>query len=134
MVLAGKPTAPNWRELEDAAWKACGQAHVHGPTRVGAAVLSTQGGVFAGCNVEHRFRSHDVHAEVNALTTMVTAGHREANSLLIVSARARFTPCGACLDWVFELGGPECLIAFQRSEGTAIEPLRADEFMPYYPY
>lgn len=115
------------------AWKARDWAYVHGRTTVGAAVLSSEGTIFAGCNVEHRFRSHDVHAEVNALTTMVAAGHRNAEAVVITSERDRFTPCGACLDWIFELGGPDCLVAFQGARHAAIEAMRADQLMPYYP-
>jgi cytidine deaminase len=100
---------------------------------VGAAVLSAEGETFRGCNVEHQFRSHDVHAEVNALSTMVAHGHRKALAILIASERDRFTPCGACLDWIFELGGADCLVAFQPSPTRKHTVYRADELMPHYP-
>jgi len=119
--------------MAEAAWTVRDNARAHGATRVGAAVLSVEGEVFAGCNVEHRFRSHDVHAEVNALTTMVSAGHSRAVAVLIVSDRERFTPCGGCLDWIFELGGADCLVAFQPAPGSPLDLLRADELMPHYP-
>lgn len=122
-----------WAELATAAWSARESAHVHGPTRVGAAVLSSRGVIFSGCNVEHRFRSHDVHAEVNALTSMVTAGHSGAVAVLIASERERFTPCGGCLDWIFELGSPGTLVAFQGAAQGPIAARRADELMPHYP-
>ena len=108
-------------------------AHVHGKTRVGTAVLSAQGNIFVGCNVEHSFRSHDVHAEVNALTTMVAFGEGPAVALVVVAERERFTPCGSCLDWIFELGGPATLVAFQHTPGSDIQALRADELMPHFP-
>jgi cytidine deaminase len=123
-----------WRDLGQAAWTAREHARVHGPTRVGAAVLDSEGGIFIGCNVEHRFRSHDVHAEVNALTTLVAAGGGVAVAVLIAAERDRFTPCGSCLDWIFELGGPECLVAFQPRPGGEVKALRADELMPHYPH
>jgi cytidine deaminase len=53
--------------------------------------------------------------------------------VLILSDRERFTPCGGCLDWIFELGGADCLVAFQRAPGASLEVLRADELMPHYP-
>jgi cytidine deaminase len=124
----------DWAALSSAAWAARDNARVHGPTTVGAAVLSHRGDVFAGCNVEHRFRSHDVHAEVNALTTMAADGDHRAVAILVVAERDRFTPCGGCLDWIFELGGPSCVVAFQRAPGEQPEALRADELMPHYPY
>ena len=127
-------SAPPWERLSERAWAVRDNAHVHGATRVGAAVLSAQGTIFGGCNVEHTFRSHDVHAEVNALTTMVAAGDGPAMAILIAAERDRFTPCGACLDWIFELGGPATLVAFQGEVGREIEVLRADELMPFFPY
>lgn len=96
-------------------------------------MLSAEGGVFSGCNVEHRFRSHDVHAEVNALTTMIAAGHSSARAVLIAAERNRFTPCGACLDWIFELGGDDCIVAFQGKRGAPVDALTAAELMPHYP-
>lgn len=123
-----------WDRLAEQAWAVRAQARVHGPTRVGAAVLASDGSVFVGCNVEHRFRSHDVHAEVNALTSMVAAGRSTARALVIAAERDRFTPCGACLDWIFELGGPECIVAFQGVPHGHVDALRADELMPHYPY
>ncbi|MET9199586.1 hypothetical protein [Gordonia sp. NPDC003585] len=123
-----------WQELSTAAWAAREHSRVHGSTRVGAAVLSRQGKIYAGCNVEHRFRSHDVHAEVNALTTMATAGDGPAIAVLIVSPRKMFTPCGGCLDWIFELGGPACIVAFQSDYEGAVKVFRADELMPHYPH
>ena len=119
--------------LGEIAWQVRERARVHGPTRVGAVAMAGDGQLFAGCNVEHRFRSHDVHAEVNALTSMVAAGAGPAVALLIAAERERFTPCGSCLDWIFEVGGPECLVGFQPRPRGSVIWLRADELMPHYP-
>ncbi len=127
-------TADQWQALGDAAWEVREHARVHGPTRVGAAALTAEGAIFVGCNVEHRFRSHDVHAEVNALTCMVAGGGTQAVAVLVAAERDRFTPCGSCLDWIFELGGAGCMVAFQPKRDARIEALRADELMPHYPY
>lgn len=122
-----------WERLAERAWEVRDNAHTHGPTRVGAAVLARDGRVFAGCNVEHRFRSHDVHAEVNALSTMVADGADQAIAVLIAAERDHFTPCGSCLDWIFELGGPECLIAFQARPGQEFQVVSSKDLMPHYP-
>jgi cytidine deaminase len=122
-----------WDRLAQYAWEVRDSAHTHGPTRVGAAVLASDGRIFVGCNVEHRFRSHDVHAEVNALSTMVAEGADRAVAVLIAAERDRFTPCGSCLDWIFELGGPACLIAFQVRPGEEVQILSSKDLMPHYP-
>ena len=89
------------RALAEAAWRVRDRARVHGPTRVGVALFTSQGDMYVGCNVEHRFRSHDVHAEVNALTNMVAGGGEQAAVLVVAAERDNFTPCGSCLDWIF---------------------------------
>lgn len=122
-----------WSDLAGLAWQAREAAFVFGPVRVGCAVLSTAGRRFAGCNVEHRFRSHDVHAEVNAITTMVTAGEREIAAVLIVAEKERYTPCGACMDWILQLGGPACRVGYQGRRGGEISVWSAGELMPFYP-
>jgi cytidine deaminase len=127
--------AVDWEEMAKCAWAVRENARVHGMTRVGASVLSAQGSVYAGCNVEHIFRSHDVHAEVNALTSMTAAGDGPAVAVLVAAQRDRFTPCGSCLDWIFELGGPATLVAFQGDpDGGDISVLLAEQLMPHYPY
>jgi cytidine deaminase len=115
------------------AWKAWEHAFVFGNTKVGATVMSSDGSIYSGCNVEHRFRSHDVHAEVNAITSMVTAGKTELIAIVIVAERDQFTPCGACMDWIFQFGGPSCLIAYQSERGGKIQQFLAKDLMPFYP-
>jgi cytidine deaminase len=84
-------------------WKVRENAEVYGPTRVGCAALVDNGQVFSGCNTEHRFRSHDIHAEVNAISTLVANDGTLLSAVLIAAERDRFTPYGSCLDWILRL-------------------------------
>jgi cytidine deaminase len=126
-------TEPDWVSMAVSAWEVRENAHLYGPTAVGASVLSIDGRVFTGCNVEHRFRSHDIHAEVNAIGNMVAHGEKRLIAVMIAAERQRFTPCGACLDWIFQFGGPECKVGYQKKKGGSIEVLTAGELMPHYP-
>ena len=128
-----KVSEVDWVTLSKEAWRVRNEAHVLGATKVGAAVLCSDGDVLVGCNVEHRFRSHDVHAEVNAITSMVASGCHELRAILIAAERDRFTPCGACLDWIFEFGGEECIVAYQGQPHGEVITLTAHDLMPYYP-
>ena len=121
-------------EIAKQAWDVREYAYVYGPTKVGCAVLGSNGGVFVGCNIEHKFRSHDVHAEVNAITTMIASGEQKIAALLIAAERDRFTPCGACMDWIMQFAGEECLIGFQATLGGKIQTYSARDLMPYYPH
>jgi len=120
------------RRLAELAWDARERAFVFGPTKVGCAVLADNGQMFFGCNVEHKFRSHDVHAEVNAITSMVAAGSRKLTMIVIVAEREQFTPCGACMDWILQFC-EDCVVAFQSTKGGLFFQLRARELMPHYP-
>lgn len=79
-----------WDELSKIAWTHRENARILGKTKVGAAVLSGNE-IFGGCNIEHKFRSHDIHSEISA---MVSAGNKKLDAILVVSERDKFTPCG----------------------------------------
>jgi len=120
--------------LFDHAWSVRDKAHVIGPTRVGCAVLTAGGLIFEGCNVEHRFRSHDVHAEVNAITTMVSSGHSLIRAVAIAAERDRFTPCGACMDWIMQFAAESCVVFAQSIPKGPIQRYTTHELMPHYPH
>ena len=122
-----------FRQLAEAAWAVRQHARVIGRTKVGCALLADDGRMFLGCNVEHRFRCHDVHAEVNAITNMISAGAQKFSALVIAADRERFTPCGGCMDWIMEFGGPDAAIGFQAKPGGDIVQYTAHDLMPHYP-
>jgi len=89
--------------------------------------------VFVGCNIEHRFRSHDIHAEINAISSLVAGGGSYLRAVFIAAERQRFTPCGGCLDWIFEIGDEITHVFTQSTVDGAIVSHTAGELMPYYP-
>lgn len=130
----GETQATRIEALSSAAWKARSHARILGATAVGCAALTDGGEIYTGCNVEHRFRSHDIHAETNTLGNLVAAGGATCVRILVVAERDNFTPCGSCLDWVFEIGGPDCQVGFQASTAANITWWAASDLMPFYPY
>ncbi len=65
--------------------------------RVGAAILTEEGEIFHGCNVENSSYSLGVCAERNALFQAVAKGRRGFRAIAIASDDPSFlTPCGAC--------------------------------------
>lgn len=115
------------------AWLVRERSYLIGTTAVGATVLTVAGAMFDGCNVEHRYRCHDVHAEVNAITGMVAAGSTEIAAILIAAERQKFTPCGGCMDWIFQFGGPDAWVGYQNTRNGRVAWHRARELMPHYP-
>lgn len=123
----------DWQEMARLAWQVRQNAHLYGSTAVGVAALSTNGAIYVGCNAEHRFRSHDLHAEVNAIGCMIASGDQNLRAILVVAKRDAFTPCGACLDWIFETGGKDCYVGYQTCPEADVVVFRAADLMPHYP-
>lgn len=118
--------------MANTAWDYRNNARILGKTKVGAAVYSS-GKVFGGCNIEHQFRSHDIHAEISAISAMISSGYQKLDAIIIVAERNKFTPCGGCLDWIFEFGGSTCLVGYQTNKEGKITTFEAKKLMPYYP-
>lgn len=98
-----KPPASNgqaidWQALIDAAkWV---RRHAHAPYsefQVGAALLSANGTIIVGCNVENAAYPAGICAERTAIASMVAAGEREPIALAIVTEGDEpAAPCGMC--------------------------------------
>lgn len=75
--------------------------------KVGAAVLTSDGAIHAGCNVENASYPEGWCAETTALAGMVAAGGREVVEIVVLADGERLcTPCGGCRQRLAEFGGP----------------------------
>jgi cytidine deaminase len=64
---------------------------------VGAALETTEGQIFTGCNVENLSYGLTLCAERTAVVSAVAAGARAFRRIVIVAdSREPITPCGAC--------------------------------------
>jgi len=71
--------------------------------RVGAALLTGDGTVHTGCNVENANYSNSLHAEEVAVADAVREGHRSFEAIAVVSSeRDGVTPCGMCRQTLVE--------------------------------
>src|SRR5579864_6622228 len=72
---------------------------------VGAALLSADGRVFAGCNVENASYGLTICAERNAIFQAVAAGERRIQAIAIYTPTPTpSAPCGACRQVLYEFG------------------------------
>lgn len=79
--------------------------------RVGAAVLTEDGRIFAGCNVENASYGLTTCAERNAVAAAVAGGSRRVKAVAIVTGgRAPASPCGACRQVLSEFATPDTVI------------------------
>jgi cytidine deaminase len=98
---------------------------------VGAALLTEDGSMVAGCNVENASYGLTVCAERVAAFTAVAAGHRVVRAVAVVAPKLPgVTPCGACRQVLneFRPAGGDLLVILEGATDPEIVPL--DELLP----
>jgi cytidine deaminase len=96
------------------------RTHAHAPYsnfQVGAAVLTADGEVFAGCNVENASYGLTICAERVAVGTAVAAGHRQIVAVAVASSGGH-SPCGACRQVLSEFGPAMDVILIDADDPT----------------
>lgn len=90
--------------------------------KVGAALLTKDGRVFDGCNVENASFGLCNCAERTAFFSAIAAGYtRDQFAALAVigdSKEGPIAPCGACRQVIIELGGPDLPIRLGNLDGA----------------
>ena len=95
----------NQKPLIDAAQQARKRAYAkYSNFQVGAAVETSVGEIYQGCNIENASFSLTVCAERTALFTAVAAGERHFKHLVVATENG-VSPCGACRQVIWELCG-----------------------------
>jgi cytidine deaminase len=100
--------------------------------KVGAALLTRDGNVFDGCNVENASYGLCNCAERTAFFSAIAAGYtRDQFSAIAVigDTDGPIAPCGACRQVMIELGGPDLTIRLGNLNG-AIRDTTAREQLP----
>jgi cytidine deaminase len=98
--------------------------------KVGAAVLSTSGAIYAGCNVENITYGATTCAERNAVAAMVAAGETEMKEVLVLT-RDGGTPCGICRQVLLEFcADPKQVSVVSCSEAGRQREFRLADLLP----
>ncbi|WP_236932679.1 cytidine deaminase [Geosporobacter ferrireducens] len=99
--------------------------------RVGAALLTTDGKVYTGCNIECASFGGTNCAERTALFKAISEGHRSFEAIAVVSDNDEYTfPCGICRQVIVEFG-KDIKIIVGTSDGK-IETFTIEELLPHY--
>jgi cytidine deaminase len=89
--------------------------------KVGAAILTSKGDMFAGCNVENSSYGMTNCAERTAIFSAVAAKGPRLEIVAVAVTNARdvaCSPCGACRQVIYEFG-PEAVVFYQGKDGDA---------------
>lgn len=118
-----------WCVLRDAAARARDNAYApYSDFRVGAALQTRTGKVFAGCNVENASYGAAICAERGAVLAAIAAGERDFVAVAIVTgARAPTPPCGICRQVLHEHASG---LPIRSYIGDAYEEYSVEELLP----
>jgi cytidine deaminase len=97
---------------------------------VGAAVRTSSGAVFAGCNVENAAFPNGTCAEAGAIAAMVAAGERDIVEVVTVTGGDEpGTPCGGCRQRLREFARPDVAVRASTNGGSVLSTTM-DELLP----
>jgi cytidine deaminase len=129
-MTASLPDQEQCQQLLAAARQARQRAHApYSKFPVGAALLTSDGQVITGVNIESASYGLTICAERVAAFKALSEGHRTFSLLAVVADTATLTPpCGACRQVLWELAGDIPVVLGNLNSATARFPLQ--ELLP----
>lgn len=119
-----------YRELYEKALEVMPRAYApFSRFKVGAALLTKDGEVFTGVNVENSSLGATICAERTAFVKAVSEGATEFEAIAVVSEEGEVWPCGICRQFMKEF----CDDDFRIITGNDVDSLRLytmDEILP----
>jgi cytidine deaminase len=99
--------------------------------KVGAAIATPTGRVFAGCNVENAAYPVGSCAEAGAVSAMIAAGEcRIAQIVVMGEGESLVTPCGGCRQRIREFAAADTPVHIAGPEGIR-KSFTLDELLPF---
>lgn len=100
-------------------------SHFH----VGAALLTDDGEVYTGCNIEISSYSPTICAERTAIFKAISEGHKKIKAIAVVGDANPTYPCGVCRQVIREFG-KDATVIIANSEDDFME-YTLDELLPH---
>lgn len=98
--------------------------------KVGAAILTVDGLVYTGCNVENASYGATICAERTAAVKAVSEGYIRFSKVAIVSSEGTYTyPCGVCRQFLSEFMTKDSVIIVE-DEKEGIKEVPFKELLP----
>ena len=103
--------------------------------KVGAALLTADGKVYPGCNIENAAYTPSNCAERTAFFKAVYAGERDFTAIAVVGGKNGvvtdiFPPCGVCRQVMQEFCAPDFMIYMGRGDDS-YEAVPLEQLLPY---
>lgn len=97
--------------------------------KVGAAVLTTKGKVYSGCNIENAAYGLCNCAERTAIFKAISDGESQFAQIVIIADTPHPTaPCGACRQVIAEFGIPQITMVNLRGDTKTVT---LEELLPF---
>ncbi len=96
--------------------------------KVGAALMTKDGKVFTGCNVENAVYGEAICAERTAVVKAVSEGYQDVEVMAVVTPNGGF-PCGACRQVMNEFNSNMTVIVLD--ENKKIQEFNLSELLPH---
>ena len=124
-------TAP--KDMIAAARKVRGKAWVpYSRFKVGAALRTPDGRIFAGCNVENAAYPQSSCAEASAISLMVSSGARRITEVVVCGGgTGPCTPCGGCRQRLAEFASPGTKVHMVSPAGRVLLSTTLAALLPY---
>jgi cytidine deaminase len=109
-------------ELIELAKEAREAAHApYSKFEVGAALITSDGKIYTGCNIENSTYSLTVCAERVAIFKAVSEGSREIVKIAVVADTGNLTPpCGCCRQMIWEFASEETTVIMANLSGDVV--------------
>jgi cytidine deaminase len=131
------PSPAQLQKLKAAAKTAAGRAYApYSKFTVGAAILTSSGKIYSGCNVENASYGLTNCAERTAIFNAVAAGEKKLKLACVVvytPTKTATAPCGACRQVIYEFGPTSRVIstcAGRQEVDVSIDALLPGAFGP----
>ncbi|MBP6594949.1 MAG: cytidine deaminase [Candidatus Obscuribacter sp.] len=114
----------DYQKLLDVAVDAATRAYApYSNYHVGAAILTSDGRIFSGCNVENNYIGSGICAERTAMVKAVSEGARDFVACAVACATDyRCYPCGLCRQFLSEFG-PDLEIVVREVDGFSVKTI-----------
>ncbi len=118
-----------YREIAKAAIKARENSYSpYSEFKVGAALITEDGIIFTGCNIESASYTPTICAERVAASKAVSEGYRNIEAIAIAGSSEETFPCGVCRQFLWEFGDMDIVIVKSADD---YEVYKLSELLPH---